>query len=299
MISIIVSTYQPGLFKKLENNIKETIGVPFEIIAIENNKKFGICEAYNIGAKQSQYDLLCFVHEDVMFHTQDWGQKLISHFDGDKDLGVVGLAGSVVKYSGLSSWWLNEIADFEPKRCNILQHYKYKDYPVTHVYSNPRNENLSSVVCLDGVFMASVRKVWEEVKFDVAIKGFHAYDLDFSLRASLKYKVAVAFDIEIEHLSEGNIGSDWIIENYCIHKKLNNVLPQLLTPINESLSRHFQDQSWWLVDRSCFILRKAGYSFTYIFNFAYYFYKINYKGTDFIKNISRLIKPAILILLKH
>jgi hypothetical protein len=299
MISIIVSTYQTGLFNNLKNNIKKTIGVPFEIIAIENDGKYGICEVYNVGAKQSQYDILCFVHEDVLFHTENWGQKLISHFESNKGLGVVGLAGSVIKCSGLSSWWLNKIADFEPKRCNIFQHYKYKDRPSTHVYANPENEKISSVVCLDGVFIASVRKVWEEVKFDTSIKGFHAYDLDFSLRASLKYKVAVVFDIELEHFSEGNIGSNWVVENYQIHRKLNNVLPKLLPSIDESVNKHFKDQSWWLVDRSCFILRNAGYSFTYIFNFAYYFYKINYKGTDFIKNISRLLKPTLLMLVKH
>lgn len=62
MLSIIISSYQPQFYSALEKNIAETIGIPYEIIKIDNPNLMGICEAYNKGASLSKYDYLLFVH---------------------------------------------------------------------------------------------------------------------------------------------------------------------------------------------------------------------------------------------
>ena len=72
MLSIIISSYQPEFYLALEKNIAESIGIPYEIMKIDNPGIMGICEAYNRGAEKAQYDFLLFLHEDVLFETQDW-----------------------------------------------------------------------------------------------------------------------------------------------------------------------------------------------------------------------------------
>ena len=55
-------------------------------------------------------------------------------------------------------------------------------------YLNPFKEKRSSVATLDGVFLATRKEVWKEIQFDEKlIKGFHGYDLDFTLRAAQRF----------------------------------------------------------------------------------------------------------------
>jgi glycosyltransferase involved in cell wall biosynthesis len=66
MISLIICSRTPALSQKLANNIAETIGVPYEIVLLDNSANtYGICQAYNIGVQQSKYDVLCFMHDDI------------------------------------------------------------------------------------------------------------------------------------------------------------------------------------------------------------------------------------------
>ena len=123
MISIIISSYRADKFSVLEQNIKETIGVEYEIIKIHNPGKMGICEAYNRGAAQAKFPYLCFLHEDVEFRTNKWGENLLTHFDADANAGVIGIAGSIFKCKMVSSWWQPEVAGVEPKRFNYVQYY--------------------------------------------------------------------------------------------------------------------------------------------------------------------------------
>ena len=105
MLSIRISSYQPQFYSALEKNIAETIGIPYEIIKIDNPNLMGICEAYNKGASLSKYDYLLFVHEDVIFHTKEWGQKLINHLKLE-NVGVIGVAGSNYVPIAPIGWYL-------------------------------------------------------------------------------------------------------------------------------------------------------------------------------------------------
>ena len=93
MLSIIISSYQPHYYIALEKNIADTIGIPYEIIKIDNPRIMGICEAYNRGAEKAQYDFLLFLHEDVLFETQDWGKELIELLNLE-NCGAIGVAGT-------------------------------------------------------------------------------------------------------------------------------------------------------------------------------------------------------------
>ncbi|MBK7224510.1 MAG: glycosyltransferase [Saprospiraceae bacterium] len=60
-------------------------------------------QAYNIGASRAKYEILCFVHDDLFYMTQDWGKKLIKHFE-DSEIGLIGVAGARFKSKYNSGW---------------------------------------------------------------------------------------------------------------------------------------------------------------------------------------------------
>ncbi|MFX5306134.1 glycosyltransferase, partial [Acinetobacter baumannii] len=52
-----------------------------------------ITEAYNSGAEKSTFENLLFLHEDIIFYTRNWGNKLLHHLQKEST-GIVGVAGS-------------------------------------------------------------------------------------------------------------------------------------------------------------------------------------------------------------
>ena len=91
MISIIICSRFQSISKELKDNIENTVGVVHEIICIDNSKsQYDIFSAYNEGVKRSQYPLLCFMHEDILHYTSDWGKLLINHFR-DLKVGLIGI----------------------------------------------------------------------------------------------------------------------------------------------------------------------------------------------------------------
>ena len=107
MLSIIICSVLPERLRKISQNIDETIGVEYEIVTIDNREKcWSIARAYNEGARQAKYPNLFFVHEDVMFHSRNWG-VIIENKLREPDCGVIGFAGSKVKLKCYSGWFHN------------------------------------------------------------------------------------------------------------------------------------------------------------------------------------------------
>lgn len=213
MLSIIISSYQENYYNALEKNIAETIGLPYEIIKIKNVGEMGICEAYNKGALKAKYDYLLFVHEDIVFHTQNWGELLIKHLDKE-NVGVVGIAGSNYVPKSPIGWHL---PDNKYNFLNFIQNNRSKSNP--RLFSNINQSY--QVFALDGVFMAVKRIIFKEFLFNEEVKGFHGYDLDFSLQIAQKYKNFVISDILIEHFSVGIPNIEWFKNNILIKEKNN------------------------------------------------------------------------------
>jgi Glycosyltransferase like family len=207
MISVLILSYRPHYYKIVEDNIKETIGVPYELIQFDNqNENIGITKAYNILAEQANYNILCFIHEDVIFHTKGWGHNVIKHLTSTA--GLIGLAGSKHK-SPLPTGWTSGLVDWDK---SAVQHSGEPE-------SRTNKEGVNYVSVIDGVFMATTKDLWDKVKFDENQEGFHFYDIDFSLRMNRICKVAVIFDISLEHFSVGNFGDDWISHSISFHRK--------------------------------------------------------------------------------
>lgn len=214
MLSIIISSYQENYFSALEKNIAETIGIPYEILKIDNPGKFGICEAYNLGASKSQYDYLLFVHEDVLFHTKNWGHLLVNHLSVE-NTGVVGVAGSNYVPKTPYAWFVfDEKYNFK----NYIQNNKEKSNPELKLMLH----SFAEVFALDGVFMAVKKSIFQEFIFDEEVKGFHGYDTDFSLRVATKYHNYVINNVLIEHFSFGYQDKVWLDNHMLIRKKIRN-----------------------------------------------------------------------------
>lgn len=224
-LSIIVCSINKKLFNSFESNINTTIGsILYEIIRIENNiEKLSITQAYNKGASQAQYSYLLFIHEDVLFHTSNWGTLLITSLK-DETIGVVGVAGSnYVPYAPIG--YVNPV-----KKYNFYHLLQRKEGKVVK-YDTIPSENIK-IKALDGVFLACRRNIWAKFKFNETLKGFHSYDLDFSLRVSKEYNNKITNNILIEHLSRGNPNIDYLNNNIQIKKNIK-ITNSINDPYNE------------------------------------------------------------------
>lgn len=210
MISVVICSAQAARLQAVASNIASSIGVEYELIAVDNSVEGrGLCEVYNEGASRATHEFICFVHEDVEFLSVGWGARALSHFSADAELAMIGLAGSRYKPSVPSGWHGGDADDL----CINVQHGASRD-AATLAFAKPQANaamNCIPVVALDGVWMFVRRSVWAAVRFDERLRGFHFYDVDFSLRVAQFGKVAVVFDIDLLHFSLGSFREAWVL----------------------------------------------------------------------------------------
>ena len=225
MISIIISSSNPEYLSAVKKNIAETIGVPYEVLAVPNGDgKKGICEVYNAAGAKAKYDVLCFMHEDVILHTQDWGKRVVEIMS-DPEIGLLGIAGSEYKSLTPAPWACPGVLPTRHK-ANILQRFKFVEKTTVHEYHNSENDVLSEVVAVDGVWMCTRKEIFNQFKFDEkSLNRFHGYDVDYSLQVGVKYKVFVTYDVLLEHFSEGNYSDEWLDAMFILHSKHKDRLP--------------------------------------------------------------------------
>lgn len=203
MISIIICSRKADISEELKRNISETIGVDYELIVIDNSENcYSIFSAYNEGLKSAKGDVLCFMHEDVFFHSNFWGKNVEDYFEKHEAVGMLGVAGTHYLPKMPAAWWDTEmrsghllqgsVVDGEYK---IIQEELWDDY---------RREP-TSVVSVDGLWMCFRKSVFSDIRWDDKnFKGFHGYDTDISLQViNLGMEVHIFWDITIEHKSVG------------------------------------------------------------------------------------------------
>lgn len=220
MISIIICSRTPEINPIFFQNIEETIGCEFELIIIDNSKNsFSIFEAYNQGIKKSKGDYWCFVHDDVLFHTQNWGQEIKKIFESDEKIGLIGIAGSKIKTRMPSAWF---DCDESLKVNSLIQHFSNDRIELWE--RGWKKEKQEEVAVIDGVFMVG-RKV-DAVKFNDELSGFHNYDLNLSVAYKIaNYKVIVTRNILIEHFSLGKVDQSWYVSALQFDKAYRRDLP--------------------------------------------------------------------------
>jgi hypothetical protein len=230
MISFIICSINPNAAQAVLNNIRDTIGnTVFESIVFDNRTAHkGIAEVYNSCATKAKHEFLCFVHEDFVFHTCNWGKHIEEQLK-KKDCGIIGFTGSCVKTQTISP--VHHYHNFTIH--NYIQYHK-KD---RRLFMNTQETFGGFVPCItvDGMCMFVRKGIWEQNKFDEnLIKGFHGYDLDFSLQVARNYRNFICNNVIAEHLSCGSFSADWVKTLIDLHeKKWNKELPMAVDGIPE------------------------------------------------------------------
>ena len=236
MISVVVSTYQPELFEKFKENLAQTIGIDYELVAIENNAEYSICEAYNLGVEKSTSPYICFIHEDILFKTNDWGKRLVSLMEADTSIGLIGVAGSKFKSTYPLSGWGQGPSLKKYKKGHIYTKFKGEAEAYLNFDEKSSENEIEEVVCLDGIFLFAKKDVFETCHFDEKmLTNFHGYDVDISLQAFFQnYRVMVDRKIEVIHFSRGNYSPEFTDANKKIWKKWVSKLPVATSDLNMS-----------------------------------------------------------------
>jgi hypothetical protein len=226
MISVIICSIKPDLCNKVVDNFKSFIGVECEFIIFDNREKnWGICKVYNDCAARARYSYLCFIHEDILIETENWGKILIDFYETTKNCGIIGFAGSCYAPKNFSSWY-----DSYPDIYTNYWEYSENEKKYVHFFSNPLNQEFSEVITLDGLFLFLSKNVYENVKFDEeTFTRFHFYDADITLHTALKYKNFVNNSIHIYHRSPGYFDDSFCEDVFKFQRKWNSYLP---TPIS-------------------------------------------------------------------
>ena len=235
MVSIIICSVSPHLLKELQQNIAQTIGIEYEIIAIDNREQhWPIAKVYNYAAQQAKYPYLFFVHEDIRLLSDKWGKLMISKL-AEPDCGVVGFVGDKARFSCCSGWYqycdMSKISYF---------YQRIKGGKTLFLVENADlNQPFQEVITLDGLGFFVRKEIWKKYPFDEnLLTGFHCYDIDFSLQiASANYKnyVCCSNQMLIEHFSQGNFSdASWFSSTLRLHEKGKSLLPMKTSDLNIS-----------------------------------------------------------------
>lgn len=219
MISIIICSRTQTIPIDLSENIKKTIGCDYELTIIDNSEnKYSIFEAYNLGIEKSKGEYLCFIHDDILFHTDGWGNVINQIFKKYVEIGLIGVAGAKSKSKMPSAWWF---CPKEDKVANIIQ--SSPNGIIEKWIEGFDTNSRAEVVVIDGVFMA-MRKD-NRIRFSLEMTGYHNYDLNISFEyKKYGYEIVVTKEILIEHFSEGNINGEWVESAYKIYRIYRNNL---------------------------------------------------------------------------
>ena len=196
MISIIVCSRIGNISAEIKQNIAETIGCEFELTEIDNSdNRYSIFQAYNEGVGRSKGEILCFMHEDVLFRSQGWGTTIAKHFYDCEEIGLIGFGGTHFLPDTPMYWYSSPF---------ISQHNLNNDQGIVEEHFHEEwfnGEVLIETVAVDG-FCFFVRKaLFDRIFFDdKTYNGFHMYDMDICMQViEAGYKVCVCRSVLPEH----------------------------------------------------------------------------------------------------
>ncbi len=209
---------------EFKNHIIKTIGLPkdkFEIIEIINNGEFSLTQAYNRIINESKFNHIVFTHDDVIYETNNWGNKMLDLFKKNSDYGIIGIAGTTDLVNG--KWW-----EIKESMCGVVKHQSEGKSWVSK-YSEDQGNKLKEVVVLDGLFFM-VDKRMLKATFDEEFDKFHFYDVSFTFENHIKgVKVGLTTKMKLTHKSIGRTNDDWEKNKLLFEDKFHKNLPVRLT----------------------------------------------------------------------
>ena len=250
MISFIICSIHPEQAQATVANIKATVGFQDEYIVIDNRQnQHSIAKAYNEGASHANGEVLCFVHEDVRFHTNNFGPIIYNKVLEPKT-GVIGFAGTFYKAKAPSGW---SIHDDLTSKYMIQTTRRKSEKCIAHDTSH---DGFTHVIAVDGFCMFTSHSAWASHPFDEqAINGFHCYDVDFCIGMHIAgLKNYVCHLIMPEHMSSGNYNTQWIDNTLLLHHgKWKELLPLYTQDISLSIEQQafYEHCAWYDFLKQC------------------------------------------------
>jgi GT2 family glycosyltransferase len=225
MITIIYSTHKDELYNNnFKNHLLRTVGLSdVQILQFQNNNQYSLSEVYNRGIKESTYDIVVCLHNDVKLE-KNWGKKLLKDFYDNPDYGIIGKAGTAyfpesgIYWERLHQTMVGQVYHYPPNSKKFLSKYSEK---VPH---------LIPVVSIDGLFL-SFDKTKVKHFFYETIGRFHYYDHPFCLSNFLDgIKIGVTSSFEITHESVGRPNEEFFSSKEIFLNKFKKHLPLDLKP---------------------------------------------------------------------
>lgn len=262
MLSIIICHRNIELLNTIKKNIQLTVGISYELIIIDNSQgEYSIFSAYNEGVIKAKNNIVCFVHEDILFHTDGWGEKVINHFS-NLEVGMIGVSGGMAQSLIPSPWWTNNY--FARSARNILmKDLEKKDEKLYSYYSNPFNDkNRAEAIIIDGMWFCIRKSLFEKISFDgETFKGYHLYDADISMQVLQYSKNYVALDILVEHRWAGIISKDYYTDLLKFTDKWKKQLPTQAPKVE---TNYFQMYNWHALRNFILEIQTKGFSKEFI-----------------------------------
>ncbi len=208
MIKLVVARGPNDKFEDyLEPSLKNFPDIDW--VQVENGENDSIFKKYNRGVnhlKPEDNDIVVFCHADVKILDSNFCKKLQLIFDKKKDIGVLGLIGTV-EFPLAGGWW---IGDHSLHRGHLIQGMPGSDGKKTY-HMVRKIGYFDDLISVDGFCFCVRGSVVKQNPFDEITypNAYHFYDIDYCISVlEMGYKIAVA-DILMEHSSEGPMPESW------------------------------------------------------------------------------------------
>ena len=190
-ISVLTRVRHKDLYKRMVQSAEDNAFSEVSFLADPDNGQPRLAESYNRMVAQSPADIVVFAHDDAVFLTPGWDEK-IRDLLSSPDINVVGVVGAK-NYKGGTAFW-GGYPDCVGK-------YVTQKEGLSRVKMFSGHTGIVPVNVVDSFFFAVRRQDAYRCPFDNVLDGLFFYDLDLMLRLG---KVIVA-DILMGHYKPANL----------------------------------------------------------------------------------------------
>jgi hypothetical protein len=207
-ISFVIASYRPALAEECIKSIQESVGHEHQFIVVDTRpEQLNIFQAYDAGAEQAHYSVLCFIHEDARILSSGYWLREVEKYLADPKVGVLGVAGSK-DLTGTGRWW-EGMGEPHGNRLSGMAVHTHDTVTCPNAYGA-----FDQVLVVDGLCMILKHELYQ------SLKGYHYegmppyvgydfYDIDLCFRAHLAGYKNYTVPLLIEHQSMGVPKESW------------------------------------------------------------------------------------------
>jgi len=202
MISVICVYNNKDILRKfLLSSLNYQATYNYELILVDNTTgKFESApKALNFGASMAKGDYLMFVHQDVYLLDRDWIKKAENILNKINDLGIAGVAGVTIDGKKIG---------------HVVEGPERSLYPSSIQCSDP-----IEVQTVDELLLIIPKSVFNILKFDIRLTGWHLYGVDYSLSVKKINLKPYVIPLKVWHYSRGRIDQSYFKLLWRVMKK--------------------------------------------------------------------------------